>query len=525
MTLDFSRARLTPFQHQAEDVQRVIDSPFLFITSEMRTGKTKIVIDAAQFMYEAGIIDKVLVIAPAPVRDVWFDPVFGEIKKHSWLDVPITVKEFHARSRVWIHGPQPNGKAPLEWLVTNYEFLVSKNRVAQLMPYCTAKTLIVMDESSYIKTHKAQRTKACMQLRNKCGRAILLNGTPISDSPLDLFSQGNILHPSILDCKYVTQYKARYAETKPLLGFGGKPVMSQYGRTIEKIVGWRNLDDLQQRFAPHVVRRLQKDCLDWLPEKLEPITLTATLTPSTWKMYCQMRDEMVVWLENGTVANTAQAAVKVMRLSQITSGFLGGIEEAVADFGDLDLDMPTTPPPADLQEIGREKLDLLLAFLKMRLETYPNLHIVVWCRFRVELIRMMKEIAEQFPQFELGTILGQQHKTERANAMRLLHPDTSPTDKPVLVGGTFGTGSFGLNFTAANHSVNCSFDYSYGKFLQARDRVYGPGQTSEISYFDMVATGPKGQRTIDHVIVEARRNKQNTAEWTTRQWAQALKAE
>lgn len=106
--------------------------------------------------------------------------------------------------------------------------------------------------------------------------------------------------------------------------------------------------------------------------------------------------------------------------------------------------------------------------------------------------------------------------------MQLLHPSTSPMDSPVFVGGTFGTGAYGLNLTGASISVNCSFDYSLGKFLQSADRVYGPGQTAPVAYFDIIATGPKGERTIDHAIVAARRANESIANWVVSDWVKAL---
>src|SRR6188508_120729 len=96
MELDFSQARLQPYQHQREDAATLVEKPFVFITSEMRTGKTKIVIDAAHFLYLQGKINRVVIVAPAPVRDVWFDPDFGEIEKHRWESVNNHVTEYHA---------------------------------------------------------------------------------------------------------------------------------------------------------------------------------------------------------------------------------------------------------------------------------------------------------------------------------------------------------------------------------------------------------------------------------------------
>lgn len=239
MTLDFSRCRYPPFQHQREDVQRVIDNPYFFITSEMRTGKSKIVIDAAQFLYEAGTINRVIVVAPAPVRDVWYDPELGEFAKHLWADLPARVSEFHSKIRHWMHGPKSDRE--LRIIVTNFEFLRAKTRLLQLQGYAGPKTLLVLDESSYVKTHSAQQTKACLQLRRKCGRVVLINGTPIFHTPQDLFSQGNILHPSILECPYITHFKARYAIQEPVKGPGGRPLRDPRGKQIEEVTGWVNL--------------------------------------------------------------------------------------------------------------------------------------------------------------------------------------------------------------------------------------------------------------------------------------------
>ena len=530
MSLDFSRTRLQLFKHQKEDVEWLIDQPFAFISSEMRTGKSAIVITAVQFMFEAGLVNRAIVIAPSPVRGVWFDPEMGEIAKHSWEGAPANVSQFHDKVKSWIWG-DPRGKARLDWWVTNYEFVRSKARLQQLLGLCGPKTILILDESSFIKNYKSQQAKACMTLRKQCGRVVLLNGTPISHSPMDLFSQGNILHPKILDCSHITHYKARYALMKPVLSKGGKVLLDPFGRKIETVAGWQHLDDLQRRFAPYTVRRLQKDCLD-LPPKLDPVILSATLTPETWRMYKAMRDEMVVWLKSG-VATARQAAVKVMRLRQITSGILGGLEDepvqqqlnvGLGVNGEvLDFEPAEERPPLAVTtiEIGREKLDVLLWFIGQRLEADPNFRVVVWSVFRLELERITKAVAEAYPQFAMGVMMGGQSSDDRTAAMKLLHPDTTPGG-PVFVGGIYGTGSFGLNFTAAHTSINCSFDYSLGRNLQAKDRVYGPGQTQPVAYFDIVATGPAGQKTIDHVIVAARLRNENIADFTTAGWVKLL---
>jgi hypothetical protein len=539
--LDFSRCRLVPFRHQREDVEWLMARPYAFLASEMRTGKTKIVVDAAQFMFEDSVIDRVIVVCPAPVRNVWADEVLGEIAKHSFIQSSVT--EFHAKVRTWRYtDPDPKKQVrKLEWIVTNFEFIRSKNRLAQLLAACNSRTMLVLDESSFVKNHAAQQTKACLQLRRACGRVVLLNGTPIFHSPIDLFSQGNLLHKDILECydkrtgrgPYITYFRARYALMTPVLRSGGKPMIDPYGKPIQTVTGWTNLDDLQRRFAPVTVRRLQKDCLD-LPPKLDPVTLTATLTDETWKVYKQMRDELVVWLKSGDVVTSATAAVKVLRLSQITGGFLGGVEDANIN-GSSNTDVMNSLQDASMLEtrvynptssieIGREKLDVLLWFIEQRLEADPNLHLVAWCRFRAEMFRAAEEVAKRFPQFEVALIMGGQKNAERLRALSLLMPETSPAG-PVFVVGIEGTGSFGLDMTASHTCVTLSSGYSLGKSAQTLDRVYGPGQKFPISYFSILAVGPKNQRTIDHQIEVARRAGEDVANWTAGAWIKALTEE
>ena len=617
--LDFSRCRLEPFQHQREDVAWLLERPYAFIASEMRTGKSKIVVDAAQFLFEAGVIDKVVVVAPAPVRDVWYDPQLGELAKHLWATTPAAVTEFHARTRKWTHNVEgvERGGRRLEAYVTNFEFLRSKDRLGALLPACGPKTMLVLDESSFVKNHAAQQTKACLQLRRACGRVVLLNGTPLFHSPLDLFSQGNLLHESIVGTKFVTQFKARYAVMQPVLRTGGRPMTNAWGKPIMKVESWTNLDDLQRRFAPVTVRRLQKDCLD-LPPKLDPVTLTATLTPETWRAYKAMRDELVIWLSSNDVVTAATAAVRVMRLSQITSGFLGGVEDAVSaadapqeliddasgngldaaaagtldstdgtldqagsrdagvsesdrnrtssvdershhrrqvveindakiddakiddsleglDYGEYTPEnvaaaIDSSPRRLRIQDVGREKLDVLLWFIEQRLAEDPNLHLVAWSRFRAEVERTLKVVGEHFktlngdPLFETAAIWGGQKKADRLRALALLKPETSPAG-PVFVCGIEGTGSFGLDMTAAHTCVTLSSGYSPGRAAQTLDRVYGPGQTQPIAYYDVIAVGPNQQKTIDKDILVARRAGQDVAEWTAAHWVKALKEE
>src|SRR5206468_8771272 len=93
--LDWSRCVLPPFEHQKAGIRALLDHPVFALFDEMGAGKTKQEIDADSFLFEAGLIDTVLVLSPASVRAVWAGE-FGEVRKHCF--VPHAIQEYHART-------------------------------------------------------------------------------------------------------------------------------------------------------------------------------------------------------------------------------------------------------------------------------------------------------------------------------------------------------------------------------------------------------------------------------------------
>jgi SNF2 family DNA or RNA helicase len=514
--LNWSKCALQPFAHQRAGVRALVTRPYFALLDEPGAGKTKQVIDPACFLYEADCIDAVLVICPASVRAVWAGE-FGEIDKHAF--VPSAISEFHTRT------PQINS-APgvLNWYVTNYEFIRMPNRLESLIKQLAGqRVMVVLDESIRIKSPKAASTKAVLKIAKLAlaARRVILNGTPIGNNPLDLWAQFEFLDPAILGVKNYTHMKARYA----VMGgyrVGGRPV---------QVIGWQRLEDLQQRIAPHCLRRLKVDCLD-LPDKTYTVREKALDEPN-WRLYRQMRDECVAWLDQQTASVAPQTIVRIMRLAQITAGFIGGLDassgvlaDSVADglgvdrvqFGvrGQDVDTPRSLAP---REIGREKLDVFLELLEEMLAEDPALHLLVWCRFRAELDRLARVIGEKFSGVFVNRIQGGQKEDDRRAAVNRFQ-ERRP--QPYVLLGNPQAGGLGLTLTAAHRVVYMSNDYNLVTRLQSEDRVHRPGQVNRVLYTDIVACGPDGQRTIDHVVLNALRKKQDLASWTTDAWRREL---
>jgi hypothetical protein len=147
---------------------------------------------------------------------------------------------------------------------------------------------------------------------------------------------------------------------------------------------------------------------------------------------------------------------------------------------------------------------------------------MVFSRFRPDLNRAMAAVDGRG--INIGMICGGQKRADRLHALRLLDPRTTP-DGPVLVGAMPGAGSLGINATAADTIIRLSNNYSLYQRSQGDDRIHRRGQVRPVSYYDIMATGPQGQKTVDHTILAALAAKQNLAEWTTAAWITALKAE
>jgi hypothetical protein len=463
------------------------------LADEQGAGKTRQAIEAAQHLFVDNEIDQLLVIAPPTLRtDVWFSQDLGQL--YQYLTVPSRVTEYQVKTRTWeINMPADRF---FHVVVTNYEFVRRENRLEPLLKLVAARrTFLVLDESSAVSSHTAQQTKACARLRALSKRVLEMNGTPVDESPGHAYAQFRLMHPDILGCKNWWQFRARYAV---LGGWQGK-----------QIVKWTNLADLSRRTAPYVLRRMKKDCLD-LPPKLPPVAMSIPLSAEVWRMYKEMRDDTIAWIDSNTMASAAQAGVRIMRLAQITSGFLGGIQNAETE------ELEENP-----REVGREKLDLALNWIERRLHEDPDFKLLLWSRFRPEVARALSALRTKFKDVPVGAIWGNQKRDERSAGITLLDPRHAKSG-PAFVVGTVQTGAMGLNLAAAHDVVYLSNDWSARIRSQSEERVHRPGQTFPVSYFEILATGPDGQKTVDHAILKALKRKQEDAVLTMAFWKNTL---
>ncbi len=475
-----------PFAHQVVDTRSLLERPSYGLWLEPRLGKTRICVDASCELFRRGEIDTVIAVAPSNCRSVWADPdpVLGEFAKWHADDVPLSIGEYHSNMTF------KEKPGALNVVVTNPEYIRRHEHLVPLLRWAnTRKTLLIGDESWQFQNPRAKQTEAMIALRACSKRVTLLNGTP--GEMKHLYSQFEILNPAILDCKNWFQFRGRYC----LLGGWGQ----------KKIVGYQRTEEFERRTAPHAIFRKTRECLD-LGEEAVRTQIEVPLTPATWRVYTELRDELITWLTQHEYASAPQAGVKVLRLAQVANGFVGGV---VGPDG--------AAPPGSVREVGREKLDGLVGWLR---QEWHEDKLLVFTRFRADVERTVRVLGEEWPTHQAVAFYGDQKESVRDEAKKLLAPGGD--QRPAIGVVNAQSGGAGLNFAAASLVCFLGNDFSLRLRRQAEGRVEGIDQKERITYLDVLATGPKGQRTIDHVIAAALRNSEDTAEWTAAIWRRKL---
>jgi len=242
------------------------------------------------------------------------------------------------------------------------------------------------------------------------------------------------------------------------------------------------------------------------------------LSASTWRRYKELRADALLHLPAGDQVPEPNAGVRLIRLAQLTSGHVSynptNIEaDLFTEEGELQL------AENQVDDLSQEKQDWAFNFLTDWDQAEAT---VVWCRFRRERERLAARL--RGAGVRTYEIYGGQRKAEREEAEAAFDPTARGTGRRVLLAQP-QAGSLGLQLHAATENLYLSNTQSLKDRLQSEDRTHRSGTVSRVSYTDLVATGPDGQKTIDWVILKALREKQDLASWTCSRWRRALEEE
>ena len=204
-----------PYAHQLEALEKSWAASTYALFMEMGTGKSKVLVDNIAMLYDKGAVRGALIVAPKGVYKNWDQiefpvhmPDHVEYSKILWE--PKTTKKKQAELDSLL-----DGKEELKILIMNVEaFSTSKGLdfAQRFLNIFLGKALIGIDESTTIKTPTAIRTKNILKIGNLAKYRRILTGSPVTKSPLDLFSQCMFLDPYHLGYDSYYVFRNRYSE-------------------------------------------------------------------------------------------------------------------------------------------------------------------------------------------------------------------------------------------------------------------------------------------------------------------------
>ena len=465
---------MKPYDHQQEALDKSRGIPNFAYLMEMGTGKTGTDIWDTEWWWANGdgSIDGWIIVAPKGVYNNWPD---NELPKFA---------NFHHRTVVYAAGAGvklsrslddicagPVDRRVLDVLVVNIESLANPKCVKRWTAFCkTHKGVkVTIDESTKIKSHSAKRTKAAWKLSKLARVRRILTGFPYPQAPLDAFAQFYFLDSEILKYENWYAFRSHYAVLK---------TMDVGPKSFQQVVGFRNLDELQERVESASYRALKVDCLD-LPPKMYT-RVDVTLTEEQERVYQEVKDYGYADLmAKGESVTVQHVLTQILRLHQVVCGHVA------ADDGLGIRRLPNNRIKATLEcteEMSGKGL--------------------IWSNFIPMIEDLIEAFVERYGPQAVVSYYGATSMKARQLAVQRFQED--PKCRWFI--GNPATGGMGITLTAASNEIYASNSFNLEHRIQSEDRAHRIGQNNPVNIIDISCPG-----TVDERIITALVSKKMTA--------------
>jgi SNF2 family DNA or RNA helicase len=473
---------LSPYQQVATHCALNNEGYALFMHAG--TGKTPVAI--ATWCNEAIKPDRkrayrTLVVCPKNVRVNWVD----EIEKFASIKGKVSVLRGGAinRIKILLDAMMCEPDEQFTTVIVSYETMRIMIEALKRIEW----DLVVLDEGHFIKWPGTKRAKASMILREVGRRRLLLTGTPVANSPLDIYSQLEFLGKGWSGFISWGAFKEFYGVFDKHAQNGG-----------DKLVALQNLPFMKERLASKSFIITKEEALPDLPDKVYDV-IEVTMIPEQRKAYDQIRRDLILEIERD-LENVEESKksmviqnslVKLLRLAQITSGFVTW-DAVLTEDGDV-------ISPKEIEFFSpNAKIDALVEVLK---EKGPNDKTIIWACW----IPDIKAICHRLNAEGISHVsyYGGTSDKAREDAIGRFNGDIATK---VFVGNP-AAGGVGVNLlgyppghpeeatTNANHVIYFSQDWSSIKRSQSEDRAHRRGTREPVRITDLCVAG-----TIDEEI-------------------------
>jgi SNF2 family DNA or RNA helicase len=422
---------------------------------EMGTGKTKVSIDNASYLFTQNKIKNVIVIAPNSVYLNWKK----EIETHCSVDYKIMAHKVDK-----INSPIFNDPLQLTWYLYNVEAMSHKSGLKKVKEVLTAadETMMIIDEATTIKNRTAKRTKNIIELGKTVAYKRLLTGSPVTKSPLDLYSQVAFLDKSLLGHSSFYTFRARYAVMHEI-DMGGRSVM------LPKY--YTNLEELEKNIKTFSYRCRKVECLD-LPEKLYT-QYYINLKEEHQQAYDRLRKNAWAVIQNEEVSYSNKLT-EILKLHQCVNGHVKTDDGKIIEFDD-------------------PKLDQLMEVIEENEGKF-----IIWANYIYNIEKIIKILQDRYGIDSVVSVYGAVDAEQRIRNVKRFEND----DAVRFFVGNPSTGGYGLNLVSASYVIYYSNSYNLEVREQSEDRAHRIGQDKNVLVIDLIVKG-----TVDEMIISALKGK------------------
>lgn len=460
------------WKHQLEAFKRAVGRSFFALFMEQGCGKTAVAIK----LLEGG---RVLIVCPISTLFNWqreIETWRPEIARYVRVITGTTSQRIKRATKDF------SPSSPLI-LIVNQEALITKAWAAILSFYERIKGrgepvfhTVVVDESHNFKGHTSQRFKALLPLSLAARNRYILTGTPILNSPIDLWAQFRLLSREVFPGNYF-EFRAKYFYDKNASWAGKQGYFPKWEPKKD------TFDKLSAIISEHSFRVTKAEALD-LPPLVKQIT-EVELTPKLRHVYDEMHKNFIAELDDLLMgapdAIMADLAItKTMRLMQICCGILQGVRQ---------------DEPAVVESSKLKALEDLLSSIQPA-------KCIVWTAF-TPTYRAIAKVCERLD-LSFVSITGGQTPLERQEAIDAFNNDPRVT----VCYANQAAGGTGVNLPCS-YMIYYSKTFNLAHDLQSEARAHRPGceKFDKVTRYDIVC-----KDTIEEEITEALRRKLSIAE-------------
>lgn len=291
-------SRTKPFEHQIESFNYALTHNKFLLGDEQGLGKTKQALDIA-VSRKHKMRHCLIVCGVNNLKWNWYK----EVEIHTNEKAHILGSRINRKGKTVI-GSSAERLADLKqihdeyFLITNIETLRDKSIQSQIKKMCNDGIIgmTIIDEIHKCKNSQSKQGKAihccCSYYR------LALTGTPLMNNPVDLY---NVLKWLEVENHSLTYFKNLYCE---MGGFGGY-----------EIIGYKNLDQLENSLNKNMLRRRKEEVLD-LPPKIYTDELL-DLDSSQDKLYRDVTNQIIEDIDR--IMLLPNPLTELIRLRQVTS--------------------------------------------------------------------------------------------------------------------------------------------------------------------------------------------------------------